>query len=154
MKTNNIHTIDSTKDQRPLALLAVCLVIIALHLLQTSLQNKELTPDKNQKTLFTWQKSNPEGEGLYRLQTRNTDKKFTQAELPNQLKPIFFRPISINKADRQLITTLPGIGKILADRIISYREIHGNFKSPEDLLAVKGIGSGKINKINKLLDFN
>mgnify|MGYP001127085184 CR=1 FL=1 len=64
--------------------------------------------------------------------------------------PIKF-PIKINKATRAELMALPGIGEVLADRIIEKRKELGGFKKPEDLLLVKGIGKKKLEKIRGLI---
>ena len=48
--------------------------------------------------------------------------------------------IDINKADAKTLTTLKGIGKDRAVKIIEYREKNGPFEKIEDLMKVKGIG--------------
>ena len=48
--------------------------------------------------------------------------------------------ININKADTKTLTTLKGIGKDRAVKIIEYREKNGPFQKIEDLMKVKGIG--------------
>ena len=100
---------------------------------------------------FSWLKDQPHGEGLYRIPT--TAKIQGQA-LPNRLRPLFFQPVSINRADQQLLSILPGIGPILADRIVQWRQTKGDFKSAQDLLQVNGIGIGKLNKIRNQLVFD
>ncbi|MFA5745057.1 MAG: helix-hairpin-helix domain-containing protein [Candidatus Paceibacterota bacterium] len=50
--------------------------------------------------------------------------------------------ININTADVALLDTLPGIGSVIAERIISYRETNGLFASIQDIQKVSGIGSG------------
>ncbi len=57
------------------------------------------------------------------------------------------RLININKATRDELMTLPGIGETKADDIISYREEHGNFSKIEDLMNISGIKTGVFNKI-------
>ena len=56
-----------------------------------------------------------------------------------------------NRATAQELTTLPGIGEVLAQRIVDYREAHGPFRSVEELIAVEGIGEGKLEKLRELV---
>ncbi len=60
-------------------------------------------------------------------------------------------PIDINRADRDALIALPGIGPVLADRIIAYREAHGPFKSVDDLIDISGIGERNIQLFRKLV---
>jgi competence protein ComEA len=46
------------------------------------------------------------------------------------------------------LTSLKGIGKDRAQRIVDYREKNGPFQKPEDLMKVKGIGK-KVFEKNK-----
>lgn len=48
--------------------------------------------------------------------------------------------IDLNTADQAALETLPRIGPAIAERIISWREENGRFRSVDDLLAVPGIG--------------
>lgn len=48
--------------------------------------------------------------------------------------------VNLNTASRAELETLPRIGPALAQRIVSWREAHGRFRSVQDLLAVPGIG--------------
>ena len=48
--------------------------------------------------------------------------------------------ININTADKEDLIRLPGVGEVIAGRIVDYRKEHGEFKAVEDLLNVKGIG--------------
>lgn len=61
------------------------------------------------------------------------------------------RPISLNKASKNDLLELPGVGPAMADRIIADRREHGPFKHVEDLKRVKGIGSKKFEKLRKYL---
>ncbi|RKX95789.1 MAG: hypothetical protein DRP84_03065 [Spirochaetes bacterium] len=60
--------------------------------------------------------------------------------------------IDINNASLQKLIELPGIGPIIARRIIKYREDHGGFQSIEDLMKIRGIGSKKIKTLKKLIE--
>jgi competence protein ComEA len=55
--------------------------------------------------------------------------------------------ININSADAATLATLPGIGPVLAGRIIAYRTAHGPFAQPEDVKRVSGIGDAIFEKI-------
>lgn len=48
--------------------------------------------------------------------------------------------ININKATKEELDTLPGIGEVTAQRIIDFREQHGNFQKIEDIMNVSRIG--------------
>jgi competence protein ComEA len=52
-------------------------------------------------------------------------------------------PININRATASDFDSLPGIGPVLASRIISYRKTNGPFTVIEDLQKVSGIGTSK-----------
>ena len=48
--------------------------------------------------------------------------------------------VNLNRADFAALDALPGIGPVLARRILDHRAAHGPFQHVEDLLAVPGIG--------------
>lgn len=51
----------------------------------------------------------------------------------------------LNEASKEKLVELPGIGPVLADRIIAYREKNGPFQDVNELLRIKGIGNKKLN---------
>ncbi len=51
--------------------------------------------------------------------------------------------ININSATASQLDALPGIGAVLAERIVDYRTQHGRFSNLRDLLKVTGIGDAK-----------
>jgi competence protein ComEA len=48
--------------------------------------------------------------------------------------------INLNRATAAELEELPGIGPVLAERIMAFREANGGFRSVEDLQRVSGIG--------------
>jgi competence protein ComEA len=60
-------------------------------------------------------------------------------------------PLNINTAAQAELETLPGIGPVLAQRIIEYREAHGPFATIEDIQNVPGIGPEKFDDIKDLI---
>lgn len=59
--------------------------------------------------------------------------------------------LNINTADLAQLSALPGIGQVLAQRIIDYRHTNGDFRSPADLLNIPGIGEKKLEAILDLI---
>ncbi len=59
------------------------------------------------------------------------------------------KSININKANLEILSQLPGVGKKTAEKIILLRSHIGGFKKLDDLLQVKGIGNSKLAKIKK-----
>ena len=58
-------------------------------------------------------------------------------------------PVNINAAAAVELETLDGIGPVLAQRIVAYREEHGPFATVDDLDAVSGIGPKRLAAIRE-----
>ena len=76
---------------------------------------------------------------IYYLETDSQDQR-------NGLTGEIAEKININTADQEELETLPGIGPVLAQRIIEFRDEFGLFREVEDLLLVKGIGEKRSSK--------
>jgi competence protein ComEA len=55
--------------------------------------------------------------------------------------------ININTATTSELTELPGIGDVLAARIVAYREANGPFQSVDELANVEGISANKVEEL-------
>ena len=60
-------------------------------------------------------------------------------------------PVNINTADADTLTALPGIGQVLAERILAYRQQNGPFRAVEEIMKVEGIGEKKAEAILELI---
>ena len=56
-------------------------------------------------------------------------------------------PIDLNRATARELVQLPGVGEVIAKRIVDFREEHGPFKRVEDLMKIKGIGEKSLERI-------
>jgi competence ComEA-like helix-hairpin-helix protein len=74
------------------------------------------------------------------------NKKLT--EKPASSVPLI---ININTASESELDRLPGVGKVIAGRIVEYRGLNKGFKSIEELAKVKGITKSKLEKIRKFV---
>lgn len=63
--------------------------------------------------------------------------------------PQGFGKVNINKADKEALMSIPGIGEKLAERIIVYREEQAGFLDSEELKDIKGITKSRYEKIRE-----
>jgi competence ComEA-like helix-hairpin-helix protein len=61
------------------------------------------------------------------------------------------RPLDLNRATPDELTTLPGVGPALALRIVQTRETGGRFASVDDLRRVKGLTVTRLERLRPLL---
>ena len=59
--------------------------------------------------------------------------------------------IALNRASVAELETLPGVGPVLAERIVAFRDQNGGFDTVEGLLEVPGIGEAKLASIRDLV---
>jgi competence protein ComEA len=55
--------------------------------------------------------------------------------------------VDVNTADSEELQRLPGVGPAMAQRILTARQSFGGFRTPQDLLEVRGIGPKKYAKM-------
>ncbi len=60
-------------------------------------------------------------------------------------------PIDLNRASAKELEALPGIGEVIAQRIVEYRQRNGPFRSVDELMNVRGIGPKKMESIRPLV---
>ena len=72
-----------------------------------------------------------------------TDNYKTQSKSSSSFSGI----ININTASAELLEELPGIGQVLSQRIVEYRETYGMFETTYSITNVRGIGDGIYAKI-------
>lgn len=74
---------------------------------------------------------------------KTTTTKASKAAETNTAEPTTeFVFIDLNSAGADEFAKLKGIGAVLADEIIRYRNEHGGFRNIEEIMNVKGIGEG------------
>lgn len=75
---------------------------------------------------------------------------FFAANLPAKKKPPA-RPVNLNTATSLELQQVPGIGPATAEKILQMRKSYGPFKSVDDLLAIRGLGAKRLEKMRKYL---
>ncbi|GAB3585204.1 helix-hairpin-helix domain-containing protein [Calidifontibacter terrae] len=60
-------------------------------------------------------------------------------------------PINLNTADATALDALPGVGPVLAERIIQWRQTNGRFTSVDELGEVSGIGDKALERLRPLV---
>ncbi len=60
-------------------------------------------------------------------------------------------PLQLNRSSAEELDLVPGLGPVLAGRIVRYRQNNGDFKNINELLQVEGIGLKKLESLRKYL---
>jgi comEA protein len=61
------------------------------------------------------------------------------------------KPVNINTATSEELQQVPGIGPATAEKILQMRKSYGAFKTVDDLLAIRGLGPKRLEKMRKYL---
>ncbi len=75
---------------------------------------------------------------------------FSAAATSAKKKPPL-KPVNINTANSEELQQVPGIGPATAQKILQMRKSYGAFKSVDDLLAIRGLGQKRLDKMRKYL---
>ena len=79
----------------------------------------------------------------------NGTGRISVGQIPPVERMILGIPLEINSMSEADFDRLPGIGPVMARRIIEYRQKNGGKMRVEDLLAVEGVGEIKYKKLCK-----
>ena len=74
-----------------------------------------------------------------------------RAPVPALRLPTPRTPLNLNQASQVELERLPGVGPVLAQRILQYREQHGPFRDLSELRKVGGIGPKKFDSMRELV---
>ncbi len=84
-------------------------------------------------------------------QTQARDVSVHYSAEPNHEGSAFGRRVNLNQGQLKDFERLPGIGAILAQRIVNHRERHGPFQTVNALDEVSGIGDVRIEGLRPLV---
>ena len=73
----------------------------------------------------------------------STSHATTAASVPTEKEANRIAPVDINSASASELEKLPGVGELIAKRIVEHRERYGSFRRPEHLIIVRGMGEGR-----------
>jgi competence protein ComEA len=59
--------------------------------------------------------------------------------------------VNLNRASADELQILPGIGPVLAQRMVDWRKAHGRYRTVDDLQEVKGIGKKRLEQLRPLV---
>src|SRR5213594_3483235 len=76
---------------------------------------------------------------------------FLPASLSANKKKPPTKPVNINTATSEELQQVPGIGPATAQKILQMRKSYGAFKSVDDLLAIRGLGPKRLEKMRRYL---
>ncbi len=96
-------------------------------------------------------KAKTESKTRKKAKKTKTAKKKATKKRTKKITGDFPKNVDINRADKELLMQLPGIGPKTAEAILKYRKTNGKFKNVKDLIEVKGIGEKTLAKLKPFL---
>jgi len=95
------------------------------------------------KRIGIWSESDPERISEFRAKQRSEDQELKDIQSQVKKPNLQHGSLDLNTTSKEELMSINGIGPVLAERIIAGRP----YKTVDDLLKVKGIGSKKLEKI-------
>jgi len=95
------------------------------------------------KRIGIWSESDPDRIAEFRAIQRSEDQELKELQSQVKKPKLQHDLLDLNTAGKEELMFINGIGPMLAERIIAGRP----YKTVDDLLEVKGIGSKKLEKI-------
>jgi competence ComEA-like helix-hairpin-helix protein len=80
-------------------------------------------------------------------------EQVSSGEIPAALSLFINCPLPINRAEKEALEMLPGVGPHIANSILAVLQHQGKFASSEDLLKVSGIGPKSMQRLLPLISF-
>ena len=91
------------------------------------------------------------GSACATLPRRDSSGARLSLDAPKRESPL---PLNINVASTRELEKLPGVGEVIAERIVAYRAEYGPFRRPEHLMMVRGISDRKFRAIRPMIAVN
>ncbi len=78
-------------------------------------------------------------------------RQFIITSSDSSANPTESRKLDLNRATAAELERLPGIGEVLAARIVEHRTKYGSFRRTEHLMLVRGMSEGKFRELSALV---
>jgi competence protein ComEA len=74
-----------------------------------------------------------------------------EAGYKEECVPVTEKKVNINTATKEELATINGISETIAEKMIEYRQLNGEFKTLEEIMLVSGIGTKTYEKIRSYI---